>query len=150
LGGISIISINDLRVIMDSNVSFTGHIDVTVGRALAMLGFVKKRLSCEFREPYTFKTLYVSLLCARNLSTPVMCGDLFHDAHIDRIDRVQKKFVRYALFGLGWTDMFDLPPYVDRCAVIHLETLAEKRLNACVMFIFDILSGRVIHQTCCL
>jgi hypothetical protein len=39
--------------------------------------------------------------------------------------------------------MWDLPPYVDRCALIRLETLAERRANACVMFIFDILSGRV-------
>jgi hypothetical protein len=39
--------------------------------------------------------------------------------------------------------MYDLPPYVDRCALIHLETLAERRANACVMFVFEILSGRV-------
>jgi hypothetical protein len=43
-------SVNDLGVIMDSKMSFTGHIDVTVGRALAMLRFAK-RLSCEFRDP---------------------------------------------------------------------------------------------------
>jgi hypothetical protein len=35
-------SINDLGVIMDSKVSFNEHIDVTVGRALAMLRFVKR------------------------------------------------------------------------------------------------------------
>jgi hypothetical protein len=39
--------------------------------------------------------------------------------------------------------MFDLLPYVDRCALIRLEILAKRRANACVMFIFDILSGRV-------
>jgi predicted DNA-binding ribbon-helix-helix protein len=39
--------------------------------------------------------------------------------------------------------MFDLPPYVDRYAVIRLETLAERRAIACVMLIFDILSGKV-------
>jgi hypothetical protein len=37
-------SINDLGVIMDSKMSFTGHIDGTVGKALAMLGFVKRPL----------------------------------------------------------------------------------------------------------
>jgi hypothetical protein len=69
-------SINDLGVIMDSRMSFTGHIDVTVGKALAMLGFVK-RLSCEFRlgtlillRPFMFP------LYARNLNTPVVCGGL--------------------------------------------------------------------------
>jgi hypothetical protein len=39
--------------------------------------------------------------------------------------------------------MCDLLPYVDRYTLIRLETLAEKRANACVMFIFDILSDRV-------
>jgi hypothetical protein len=43
LGGITldlVDSVNELGVIIDSKMSFTGHIDVTVGRALAMLGFV--------------------------------------------------------------------------------------------------------------
>jgi hypothetical protein len=31
-------SINDLGIIMDSKMSFFEHVDVTVGRALAMLG----------------------------------------------------------------------------------------------------------------
>jgi hypothetical protein len=59
LGGIilgRVDSINDLGVIIDSRRSFTRHIDVTVGRALAMLGFMK-RLSCDFTDPYTLKTL---------------------------------------------------------------------------------------------
>jgi hypothetical protein len=41
LGGIildRVDSINDLGVIMDRKISFTGYVDVTVGRALAMLG----------------------------------------------------------------------------------------------------------------
>jgi hypothetical protein len=67
-------SINDLGVIMDSNVSFTGLIDVTVEKALALLGFVK-RLSCEFREPYCLKT-FLFPLYARILYTPVVCGGL--------------------------------------------------------------------------
>jgi hypothetical protein len=46
---------------MDSKMSFTGHIDITVGMALAMLGFAKRLLS-EFRDPYTLRTLYVSFV----------------------------------------------------------------------------------------
>jgi hypothetical protein len=45
---------------MDSRMSFSRHIDVTVGKVLAMLGFVKR--SGEFRDPYTLRTLYVSLV----------------------------------------------------------------------------------------
>jgi hypothetical protein len=136
-------SINDLGVIMYSKMSFTGHIDVTVGKALAMLGFVR-RLSCEFRDPYTLKTLYVSLVRPKlEYSSCVWRWRPFYGTHIDRIERVQWKFLRYALLGLQWTDMCNLSLYVDRCALIRLETLAQRRANAYVMFIFDILSGRV-------
>jgi hypothetical protein len=134
-------SINDLEVIMDSKMSFTGHIDDPVGMALAMLGFVK-RLSFEFRDPHTLKTLYVSLVRPK-LQYASCVWRTFYGAHIDRIERVQRKFVRYELRGLGWTDMCDLLPYVDRCALIRLKTLTERHANACAMLIFDILSGRV-------
>jgi hypothetical protein len=105
-------SINDLEVIMDSKVPFTGHIDVTVGKALAMLGFVKK-LSFEFRDPYTLKTPYVSLVRLK-LEHASCVWQPFYGAHIDRIELVQKKLVRYVLRGLGWTSMSNLPPYVDK------------------------------------
>jgi hypothetical protein len=39
--------------------------------------------------------------------------------------------------------MYDLPPYEDRCALLHLDNLTERRSIACVMFISDVLSGRV-------
>jgi hypothetical protein len=56
---------------------------------------------------------------------------------------VQRRFIRYGLHGLGWTDMHDLPPYEDRCALLHLDILTQRQSIACVMFIFDFLSGRV-------
>jgi hypothetical protein len=90
LGGIildRVVTIKDLGVIMESKMSFTGQIDVTVERALAMLGFVK-RWSCEFRDPYTLKTLYVSFVCPK-LEYASCMWQLFYGAHIDRIERVQ-------------------------------------------------------------
>jgi hypothetical protein len=66
----------------------------------------------------------------------------FYDVRVERVERVQRRFIRYHLRGLGWTDMHDLP-HMDRCALLHLDTLAKRRSIACVMFIFDVLSGRV-------
>jgi hypothetical protein len=55
-------SINDPGVIMGEKMSFSEHVDVMVAKALvAMLGFIR-RLSLEFREPYTLKSLYRSLV----------------------------------------------------------------------------------------
>jgi hypothetical protein len=45
-------SINDLGIIFDE------HVDVMVAKAFAMLGFIW-RLSLEFRDPYTLKSLYM-------------------------------------------------------------------------------------------
>jgi hypothetical protein len=55
-----VVSITDLGVILDSKLSFRNHIDATIAKGLAMLGFIKL-LSSEFRDPYSVKALYVSL-----------------------------------------------------------------------------------------
>jgi hypothetical protein len=34
----------------------------------------------------------------------------FYDVHVNKIERVRRKFIRYALRGLGWTDMYNLFP----------------------------------------
>jgi hypothetical protein len=69
-------SITDLGgVVMNSRMSFSRHIDVLVGKALAMLGFVK-RLSGEFRDPYTLGP-FMYRLCTRRLSKQVVCGGIF-------------------------------------------------------------------------
>jgi hypothetical protein len=44
---------------------------------------------------------------------------------------------------VGWTDIYDLPPYEHRCALLCLDTLVKRRSIACIMFIFDILGGRM-------
>jgi hypothetical protein len=54
-------SINDLGVIMDEKITFSEHVDVMVAKTFAMLRFIR-RLSLEFRDPYTLKSLYTSLV----------------------------------------------------------------------------------------
>jgi hypothetical protein len=56
---------------------------------------------------------------------------------------VQKRSIRHVLRGKGWTDTYDLPPYEHGCALLRLDTLVKRRSIACIMFIFDILSGRI-------
>jgi hypothetical protein len=43
-------SINDLEVIMDEKMNILEHIDVMIGKAFAMMGFIR-RLSVDFRDP---------------------------------------------------------------------------------------------------
>jgi hypothetical protein len=121
--------------IMDEKMTLSEHVNIMVTKAFAMLGFIR-RLSLEFRVLYTSlarpKVEYAS--CVKNP---------FYDVRVDRVERVQMRFIRYAWRGLGWTDIHDSPPYKDKCALLHFDTLTKRRSIACVMFIFDVLRGRV-------
>jgi hypothetical protein len=81
-------SFTNLGVVMDSRMSFSRHIDVTVEKALAMLGFVK-RLSGEFRDPYSLRTLNVSLVRPKFEYASCVWRP-FNDMHISRIEHVQR------------------------------------------------------------
>jgi hypothetical protein len=59
--------------------------------SLEMLEFVK-RLSGEFRDPYTLQAIYVSLERLKLQNVSCVCMP-FYDVHINRIQPVQKKFV---------------------------------------------------------
>jgi hypothetical protein len=95
-------SINDLGVIMDEKMNFSEHVDVMVGKDFAMLGFIR-RLSFELRDPYTLMSLYTSLVLPK-LEYARCVWKIFYEIHVDKVERVQRRFIRYALRGLGWTD----------------------------------------------
>jgi hypothetical protein len=55
----SVDDIKDLGVIMDEKMSFLPHIEAIISNSSRMLGFIK-RISRDFHDPYTHKTLYAS------------------------------------------------------------------------------------------
>jgi Reverse transcriptase (RNA-dependent DNA polymerase) len=115
--------ITDLGVVLDRKMTFKityrhiRHIDVTIAKGFAMLRFVK-RLSKEFQDPYTFKSLYMSCCCV---------WQPFYAVHNAKIERIQKKFVKYALRRLRWDTNLDLPPCTSCCMLLSLETLETRR-----------------------
>jgi hypothetical protein len=84
----------------------------------------------------------MSLVCPK-LECPSCVWNPFYDVCVDIVECVQKRCIQYALCVLGWADMHDLPPYEDRCALLHSDTLAKRRSIAFVMLIFAVLSERV-------
>jgi hypothetical protein len=97
--------INDLGVIMDEKMTFSEHVDVIVAKAFAILGFIR-RLSLEFRDPYPLKFLYTSLDRPKLEYASCVWNSLY-DVRVERMERAQRRFIRYALRGLGLTDMYD-------------------------------------------
>jgi hypothetical protein len=82
-------SINDLVVIMDEKMNFSEYVDVMVGKAFAMLRFIR-RLSFEFRDPlFTLKSPYTSLVCPK-LEYASCVWSPFYDVRVDKVERVKK------------------------------------------------------------
>jgi hypothetical protein len=103
-----------------------------------MLGFIK-RISREFCDPYTYKTLFVSLV--RPKLEYANCVWSPHQAgHSKRIEKIQHNFVRFGLRGLRWTT---LPSYEARCVLVGLDSLEDRRMLASAMFVRDLLCGRI-------
>lgn len=134
-------SIRDLGLIVDNKLRFSEHISATIAKAFVVLGFVRRN-AADFEDVYTLKALYCSLVRSI-LEYVVQVWSPYHAIQANRIELVQKKFLRFALRRLPWNDPLRLPPYEQRCQLISLETLASRRTLSERMFVFDVLSGNL-------
>jgi hypothetical protein len=83
---------------LDEKMSFSEHVEVMVGKAFVMLGFIK-RLSFELREPYTLKSLYTPLVRLK-LEYVSCVWSPFYDLHVDKVESVQRQL--YDLLCVVW------------------------------------------------
>lgn len=131
----------DLGVVLDSKLSFNFHIDYAVSKSYSMLGFIMRQ-AWNFTDPYSLKSLYCSLVRPHLEYAMVVWNPAFA-VHSARIESIQKKFLKYALRKIGWTDRLVLPSYVSRCLLIDLETLELRRKIACCVLIYDIINSNI-------
>lgn len=133
--------VKDLGVILDSQLTFKRHVSYIVDKASRTLGFMF-RVAKNFTEVYCLKSLYCSLV----RSTLEYCSVVwqpYYQNGIERIESVQRRFLRFALRRLPWQDPFRLPSYQNRCRLIDLETLQARRNTARALFVADTLQGRI-------
>lgn len=134
-------SIRDLGVLLDSKLRFNEHIASASAKAFAMLGFLKRN-TADFDDPYSLKTLFCALVRSI-LEYAVVVWAPYHAVHVVKMERIQRAFVRFALRRLPWDNPIDLPLYEDRCRLINLPTLADRRTLLQRLFIFDVLHHSV-------
>jgi hypothetical protein len=128
--------IKDFGVIMDGRMSFLSHIEAIISKSSRMLGFIE-RISREFCDPYTHKTLYTSLV-RPNLEHATCVWSPHQSVHSKRLERVQNNFIRYAVGRLPPWRVWPLPAYDARCLLIGLEVLSDRRNVASALFARDI------------
>lgn len=129
--------IRDLGVLLDDKLTFRFHIDDVISRANRQLGFISK-IANGFRDPHCLRSLYCALVRSiLEFAVVVWCP--YQSSWINRIEAVQKKFVRFALRNLPWRNGQQLTPYEDRCQLLGLDTLADRRRVIQAVFVAKIL-----------
>jgi hypothetical protein len=106
----------DLGMILDTKLNFISHIDSIINKDSRMLGYIK-RIGKDFTDPYTLRTLYNTFVRS-NLDYAGVIWSPYYGVHIDRIEAVQRKFVRFVLRFLGWQTGVVFSPYCQRCKLI--------------------------------
>lgn len=134
-------SIKDLGVTINCKLSFDEHINTTISKAFALLGFIRRNAR-EFRDVYALKALYCSFVRSV-LEYAVQVWAPYKVIQKARIERVQRCFVRFALRRLPWSNPRRLPPYEQRSLLFRLEPLEQRRIYLRLVFAFDILSNRI-------
>ena len=134
--------VTDLGVVFDSKLNFNCHIDKTVTKASQMLGFVK-RWSKEFRCPSISRHLYITLV-RPILEYACQVWSPFYKVHKDRIEAVQKRFVRFALGHLPWGNPLLLPPYLDRLSLLNLHPLFKRREVHDLVFLHELINLNIL------
>lgn len=134
--------VRDLGVIMDSKLSYSSHFEHIKQKSSLMLSFVKRTCRKKFNLD-TAKLLYSSLVRS-NLEFANIIWSPHTLQNINHIESVQKQaviFLHQDYLNRSEND-YVLSPYTVRCDELDLVPLVRRRINASILFLHKIISGR--------
>ena len=106
-----------------------------------MLGFIKREMR-KMLNPYCAKTLFIALVRSITEYACQVWSPYCH-THIARIESIQKRFLRFALGDLPWTDPLRLPPYTNRLRLLNMPTLQRHRDYLRLSFLVNLINGKI-------
>jgi hypothetical protein len=129
--------IRDLGVIIDNKLTFHDHIDTIVQRAYKQLGFLL-RVCKPFQHVMTYMILYYSLVRSI-LDFACIIWSPFYKCHINRIEQVQKKFLKAIDYRMGR----GRNSYSNSLSHYGLLPLEGRRIQFDVMFLYKIVNNLI-------
>ena len=129
----------DLGVYFSPNLNFSVHINNICRKSFQMIGFIK-RVTHDFTNQSTLFTLYNSYI----RSKLEYCSQIWSPSstvHINKIERVQKSFLRYACYKKKI--MYDNYDYTTLCSMFNLQTLQCRRNVADLCFFNKVLTNNI-------
>lgn len=129
--------IKDLGVYFDSVLKFDNHCQIVSNRAAKMLGFIIRHTS-DFTSVRALQTLYSSLVrCHMDYCSVVWFP--YYRVHLDRLERVQSKFIRYMRYKLSLQGLhFD---FQITAAYMGLTSIEGRFVTFDLLFIFKVINN---------
>ena len=113
--------IKDLGLVLDSKLTFIPHIQSASSKSLQLLGFVR-RVTSEFTNVSAIKQLYCSLV-RTHLEYSSCVWNPCYNIHIENIERVQHKFLKFIAFKLNTPQL----TYQQLETNTHIKSLKQRR-----------------------
>lgn len=143
----SVVEIFDLGVVFDVKLSFNSHINYLIPKAYSMLAFIRRNSNKCF-DHYTKKALFIAFVRSK-LEYAAFIWSPNAKVHINRVERIQKKFIKFALSFLNFSSPINsnfIPSYADKCELIAMKTLEVRRNILSINFLHGIIWGFVDCQ----
>lgn len=138
LKGHSLVRVSEMRdlgVIHDSKLLFQSHISSIVGKASKALGFIL-RSTKDFKSIKTLKVLY-STYVRCHLEYASQVWNPKYSIYIDRIERIQRKFIRHLNFRTKNKKL----DYSAACVKHHFLPLSVRRDISDIIFLKKVVSS---------
>lgn len=134
-------SVTDLGILYVNKLSFHLHIDNITKKALRSLGFLI-RLCENFKKPESLSTLFKAyVLPILEYCSPVIPFNT--KAQIDKLERIQKKYLK--LLAFKSTGLYPMRgcDYLDLCNTFDTDTLGLRRSCASALIGINVIRGKI-------
>jgi len=134
-----VFEVKDLGFYLTPTLSFENHINITIGRALKVLGFIKRNTRL-FTSIPCLRALYFSLVRS-TLEYGIVVWQPYLARDQLRIERVQNRFLAYTAYILNISH--PLHDYSTIRSSLNVSTLSSRRFDADINFISALLNGSI-------
>ena len=133
--------VRDLGVLFDPALTFQHHIDFTVNNSMRCLGYIFKN-SSEFRDATTLCQIFNGLIRSR-LEYACIVWHPHYRIHVDYIESVQRKFLKYAAFRVdGFYPERGISETIlcERFQTVKIENRCRFQY---ILFLFKLLNNKI-------
>lgn len=128
-----------LGILLTSDLDYHSHIKHVTCKSLKTLGFIK-RFSSNFNITYSLKNVYCVLI-RPIIEYGSIIWDPYTSSDSSLLERVQRKFLNFASFGLN----IHQEPHDYSLVLLHLQlsSLPDRRVLANINFLIKLTNGTI-------